>query len=65
MNNNIVQIEFQWTRDVVLDLPDGSWEVRPRKPSGKGWIITDASRDRRTRWRRIRRLGGALTERAA
>jgi hypothetical protein len=58
-SGNVVafDIEFAWTRDTVVDLPDGSWEVRPCRPAGKGWIIADARRERRTQWRRVRSHG--------
>ena len=56
-NNNIVMVEFCWTRDRIVDLPDGSWATMITRPWGSGWVVVDTHRDRHTKWRRIRRGG--------
>jgi hypothetical protein len=59
--NNVIAfdtaIEFTWTRDAVVDLPDGSWEVRPMRPGGRGWVVADSHRERHTKWRRLEQFG--------
>lgn len=47
-------VENETTPDVRIEESDGGWSVRPCAPPGTGWKIADASRERCTRWRRIR-----------
>jgi hypothetical protein len=46
-------IETRWTRDLRVEYRDGSWEIRPLPPSGRGWFVADARPERRTCWRRV------------
>ncbi|MER9563502.1 hypothetical protein [Mesorhizobium sp. M0571] len=45
-------IETAVTRDEPFSDPDGSWGTRIVRPAGKGWRISDAHRDRHTKWMR-------------
>jgi hypothetical protein len=52
-------IEYAYTRDLKVDLKDGSWASVATPPPGGHWIIFDSlSSDRRTTWRRIHLVDG-------
>lgn len=48
-----MRTEICTTQDELVDLPDGSWELRGVPPAGVGWKVFDASLERRTTWIRI------------
>jgi hypothetical protein len=54
------KIERVFTRDVLVDLPDGSWISTAVPPEdGAGWQLFDInSHDRKSGWQRIS-IGGA------
>ena len=47
-------IETVTTRDVPFEDRDGSWGTSIVRPSGPGWRIADARRERHTKWVRRR-----------
>jgi hypothetical protein len=53
------------TCDLVVDLPDGSWEVRLNPPPGRGWRVFDAHRERHTTWMRRRAVIPATPRKAS
>ena len=51
-------VEYETTRDRLVGRYDDhgtliSWDCIPEPPLGAGWVISDASADYETRWRRI------------
>jgi hypothetical protein len=51
-------LEYAWTRDLKVDLKDGSSASVAVPPPGGRWVVFDAfSSDKRTGWRRIHSLG--------
>src|SRR5262245_18397937 len=51
-------IEFRRTRDVAIELGDGSIATYPCSPSGQGWQLFDVSRDTSSLFVRVLGLGG-------
>jgi hypothetical protein len=47
-------IETVTTRDAAFEDRDGSWGTSIVRPSGPGWRIADARRERHTKWVRRR-----------
>lgn len=48
-----VTVEYEITRDLVVPEPDDGWSCIPQPPPGPGWVIHDASSDKKTVWKRF------------
>lgn len=62
-----LRVEYRTTRDAWTEHPDYGCFSHPMPPPGEGWEICDESRDRYTKWRRVRLVdlrapGSMLTE---